>query len=322
MIFSAFGEFEEERGYKSKTNGAGFVRELTGGRTLISGLSQPHSLVPDGDRLVLANSECKEIREYAADGRLVRTAELNGYTRGVCIGQDMLYVGLSCSRNIEDNGAESATVVALDRFTWEECGRLMLPAKEIYAIRQVADSDALALAVGGLIERRTSDALGSRLREAESMIEEARSQAEEARVRLSEMETTLKHIKNSRSWKVTRPARFALRLCRHGLMDEDRCRIINEVRCCYHRLPLPGAFKKAVSFSYHNLLKKSLRVVSRVLRLVVPFEAPLWRPKPQGDSPDYFVWGVIDCIFAISVPSSWLWPWPRLAAGSSTFPRS
>ncbi|WP_028578103.1 glycosyltransferase [Desulfomicrobium escambiense] len=152
VVYSAFGEFASTRGYKMATEGAGFVRELTGGRTLIEGLSQPHSLVPDGERLLLANSEQKEIREYDSEMRLLRRVVLSGYTRGICVGQDLLYVGLSCSRNIEDSGLNSATVVALDRSTWEERGRIELPVREIYGIKQVADTDTLVHALGGLTE--------------------------------------------------------------------------------------------------------------------------------------------------------------------------
>lgn len=152
IVFSAFGMSETTRGYKGNTQGAGFVQDLFSGRKYIEGLSQPHSLVPHGKNLLLANSECKEIREYSPDGHLLRTVVLDGYTRGICVVGDLLYVGLSCSRNIEDANLPSATVVALDVATWVERGRLSLNALEIYSIVSVVDKDAMLQILGPLSE--------------------------------------------------------------------------------------------------------------------------------------------------------------------------
>ncbi|WP_085066016.1 DUF4915 domain-containing protein [Pseudomonas piscis] len=160
IVFSAFGTFETTRGYKGATQGSGFIQDLFSGERYVERLSQPHSLVPHGRNLLVANSECKEVREYALDGTLLRTVVLDGYTRGICIVDDLLYVGLSCSRNIEDPSLPLATVVALDMTTWSEKGRLCLNAREIYSIVSLADTDALLGALGPLsesiVERLTS----------------------------------------------------------------------------------------------------------------------------------------------------------------------
>ncbi|KMN16118.1 glycosyltransferase [Pseudomonas weihenstephanensis] len=152
IVFSAFGMAETTRGYKGNTQGAGFVQDLFSGQKYIEGLSQPHSLVPHGENLLLANSECKEVREYSPDGALLRTAVLDGYTRGICVVGDLLYVGLSCSRNIDDTQLSSATVVALDIATWAERGRISLNALEIYSIVSVVDTDVMLRALGPLSE--------------------------------------------------------------------------------------------------------------------------------------------------------------------------
>lgn len=152
IVFSAFGMFDTTRGYKGHTHGAGFVQDLFSGQKYIEGLSQPHSLVPFGQNLLLANSEFKEIREYSPNGTLLRTVVLDGYTRGICVVGDLLYVGLSCSRNIEDGSLSSATVVALDILTWNEKGRLSLGALEIYSIVSIDDADVMLRALGPLSE--------------------------------------------------------------------------------------------------------------------------------------------------------------------------
>jgi len=144
IIFSAFGGFTENYGYKGKTEKSGFVQDLFTGQRLITGLSQPHSLVPIGQNLLLANSESKQLLEYGPSGDLIRALTLEGYTRGICVVNDIVYVGLSCSRNIELPSIESATVMALHRDTWEEMGRVKLPTAEIYAIQEIANpNDAI-----------------------------------------------------------------------------------------------------------------------------------------------------------------------------------
>ncbi|WP_049780902.1 glycosyltransferase [Hahella chejuensis] len=148
VVFSAFGDFKQHREYKGKTKEAGYVKDLLSGKYLIKGLSQPHSLTPLNGNLLLANSEKKEIAEYSSAGELMRSKLLGGYTRGICVTDDKIFVGLSASRNLDDPGVKSATVVALDRNTWEELGRLDLLAPEIYEIHQVSDKRLMCSVLG------------------------------------------------------------------------------------------------------------------------------------------------------------------------------
>jgi len=143
IIFSAFGEFGKTREYKDKTMGAGYVQDLLSGKRLIVGLSQPHSLVPNEKNLLVANSEKMEICEYAPTGDLIRTQKLDGYTRGICISGKVIYVGLSRSRNIDHGDVKTAALVALDRETWDEMGRLSLPVNEIYSVLPIGDMSQL-----------------------------------------------------------------------------------------------------------------------------------------------------------------------------------
>jgi hypothetical protein len=139
MVFSAFTDRTLHRAYKEPPFDAGFVQELETGERPITGLFQPHSLVPDGERLLLANSGAFELHEYDADGRLLRKRGLDGYTRGVARCGSVVYVGLSKSRNVESEATPGAAVVALDTDTWEELGRIRLPVDEIYSVIPLAD---------------------------------------------------------------------------------------------------------------------------------------------------------------------------------------
>ncbi len=135
IVFSAFADRRQHRAYKQPPLDEGFVQDLQTGARPISGLFQPHSLVTDGDRLVLANSGAFELREYAADGELLRHVKLDGYTRGVLRAGKVTYVGLSKTRNVDVAGLQSAMLVALDARTWKELGRIALPVDEIYSVQ-------------------------------------------------------------------------------------------------------------------------------------------------------------------------------------------
>ncbi|HRK77999.1 DUF4915 domain-containing protein [Thiothrix sp. UBA2332] len=143
IVFSAFGAFATHHGYKAGTMGTGFVRDLETGETLIAGLSQPHNPTPLDDGLLLADSERLSLVLYDGSGAKIREANLDGYTRGVAVNERTIFVGLSCSRNIEGDAEGSACVVALDRHSWKAVARISIPAREIYDIRIAADARTL-----------------------------------------------------------------------------------------------------------------------------------------------------------------------------------
>ncbi len=89
----------------------------------------------------MANSQGRELREYSFSGELIRKIELGGYTRGLCIDKEKIYIGLSCSRNNKDDSMSSASVVAITRDNWDEVGRIHLSTKEIYSIVKVENKE-------------------------------------------------------------------------------------------------------------------------------------------------------------------------------------
>lgn len=143
IVFSAFGDFRTHRGYKGNTDRAGFVQDLLTGERIISNLSQPHSPTPFGSNLLIANSEKMEICEYSKEGQLLRSKTLDGYTRGIFVGKNVIYVGLSRSRNIKFDEINSAAIVCLDSRTLEEITRLDIPTQEIYGIQAISNKDEI-----------------------------------------------------------------------------------------------------------------------------------------------------------------------------------
>lgn len=137
LVVSMFGRFAAHWGYKGATRQAGLVVDVRTGQPLIEGLSQPHSLVSIGEELWLCNSEDQTVRVYGADYQLKRTVALPGYTRGLAVGREHLYVGLSRSRNAfgSDVGEfDSAAIAVLDFSTLEVIGYVPIPYGEIYDI--------------------------------------------------------------------------------------------------------------------------------------------------------------------------------------------
>jgi hypothetical protein len=146
LLASMFGPFTSTRGYKGATRQTGRVIDVRSGETLIDGLSQPHSLVAVGDQLWLCSSEDRALQIYDREFRLERTLSLPGYTRGLAVGANAVYVGLSRSRNIksgEVGGFASAVVAVLDRQTLAITGYVPLPWNEIYDIRIATDAEAV-----------------------------------------------------------------------------------------------------------------------------------------------------------------------------------
>lgn len=134
IVFSAFGNFRVHRQYKGNTSKSGFVQDLLSGEILVKDLSQPHSVIAKGTSIILANSEEKEILEFDEKGTLSKSRTLDGYTRGIAVKGDVIYVGISRSRNIDSDHGQGAMIVALDASSFEEIGRIEVPAQEIYTV--------------------------------------------------------------------------------------------------------------------------------------------------------------------------------------------
>lgn len=194
VLASRFGAFAQHRGYKGRTAGAGAVFDVDSGEVLIAGLSQPHSLLPDGDGgLWLCDSESGEVRRYVG-ARCERTFRFDGYPRGLALDGRHLHVGLSRSRNVVPHDIEGACVVTVDLETGEEFARVALPVDEVYDIRvldaaeldllhEAAFADAIAeydtlvgernQAVADAIRAHEGDARAAELRDAHAHAERA-----------------------------------------------------------------------------------------------------------------------------------------------------
>ncbi|MBU6405356.1 MAG: DUF4915 domain-containing protein, partial [Proteobacteria bacterium] len=147
IIFSAFGKFSEDRGYKGQTLGNGFVASLSSGKELIRGLSQPHSLLVSGGHLYVIDSETGCLNEYDSGFCLKRSLTLGLYPRGLLIRHGVIFVGLSASRNIDGSTVSSAQLLAIDHVDFEKKASLELDAKEIYVVSHLHANPQMTLFV-------------------------------------------------------------------------------------------------------------------------------------------------------------------------------
>ncbi len=153
LIASMFGVFDTHRGYKGQTRKAGRVVDVHDGEVLIEGLSQPHSLVPVDGQLWLCSSEDCAVHIYDENFLLERELTLPGYTRGLAVGANGVYVGISRSRNLNSGDTDalsSASIIVLDRDSLEMTGQVPVPWNEIYDIRIVPADFPVAEAMAAL----------------------------------------------------------------------------------------------------------------------------------------------------------------------------
>ncbi|WP_077272767.1 DUF4915 domain-containing protein [Acidithiobacillus caldus] len=142
LCFSAFGDFDEIRGYKQGTHSRGFVRAINekGGLHRLTGLSQPHSLIEDENGWFVCNSELGEVWWERPEGETERIY-IGGYVRGLAIRENVLYVGVSMSRNADtfDSRVRGGKIVAFDISTGSRIGERALPVTEVYDIVALPD---------------------------------------------------------------------------------------------------------------------------------------------------------------------------------------
>lgn len=134
LVASAFGRFSRHREWSTGgAAGAGIVFDLETGDDLIRGLDCPHDQrLVDGLWLV-CNSGRKELLAVdPCDGRIVRVAwsSMVG-PEGSRSGTTFFNVGESANR-AEPSPERLASVVLIDRRTWNVIGRVPLPCQEVF----------------------------------------------------------------------------------------------------------------------------------------------------------------------------------------------
>jgi acetolactate synthase-1/2/3 large subunit len=130
---TAFGRFTESRGWSgASAEGAGFLLNLRTGAE-IAGLTHPHSpRFVDRGWWVCESLARRVVRLDARSGARAAHIDLDGYTRGMAVHHDVLYVGESRGRG--DGAAGDASVAIISRATSEVVERISIPAQEVYDV--------------------------------------------------------------------------------------------------------------------------------------------------------------------------------------------
>jgi hypothetical protein len=137
LVTTAFGRFDAHRGWERpvrQREPTGVLVDLESRSTLIDGLTAPHDPMPLPDGTWLINdSGANATLHVSAEGVVLRRADLGGWTRGLAIDDDHLYVGISV-RGDRTGHAGASAVAKLDRATFTEVERWPFPNREIFAL--------------------------------------------------------------------------------------------------------------------------------------------------------------------------------------------
>lgn len=200
LIASAFGNFKLHREYKNGTQGLGRVFDVRTGETLIEGLSQPHSLTVENNYLYLCSSEENTLHVYK-DQTLIKSVLIPGYARGVAVGEDYIYVGISLSRNVNSDISKltSGAIAVIDKKSMIIVGLNMLPFREVYDIRIVNQHSNIF----SIFQTTQLEIKALKLN-----LESSKSEIEDLSKAVQDREQILKNIMASMSWKLTKPLRI------------------------------------------------------------------------------------------------------------------
>jgi hypothetical protein len=149
LVAAAFGRFSKHREWSDgRAASNGIVFDLATGEDIVTGLSCPHDpRLVDGLWLICNSAQRELIAVEPGSGTVRHRVQLKGWTRGLAVDEDLLYVGESANRAIPAPG-ELASVAVIDRRTWSVVDRLPLPCQEVFDVIRVPPALALGVRRG------------------------------------------------------------------------------------------------------------------------------------------------------------------------------
>jgi hypothetical protein len=134
LVLSAFGKFDRHRGWKDLSKGSGIVFDAFTEEVLWDGLNKPHTpRIDEHGNKYVCDSANHLLCVDPANGEKF-DVQIPGFTRGLAIGKDYLYVGLSQPREKGSTEKLPAEIALVDRKSHQVCGKIKLPVTEIYEI--------------------------------------------------------------------------------------------------------------------------------------------------------------------------------------------
>ena len=138
LVAAAFGRFQRHREWSdARGQGRGIVFDLDTGEDLVTGLECPHDPRRLDGLWLVCNSGLRELVAVEEEtGRRIHRVALNGWTRGLEVTDEWIYVGESANRADPQSGG-LASVAVIDRVTWSVVERIALPCQEVYDVIRV-----------------------------------------------------------------------------------------------------------------------------------------------------------------------------------------
>jgi acetolactate synthase I/II/III large subunit len=138
---SAFGKFRHNREWnENRQLKSGIVFELESGRVVLSDLDCPHTpRFLDGTWVICNSGNHELLRIDPGTGQIIGQVALRGWTRGMAVTDDTLFIGESINRDDRYSGA-MASIAMVDRRSFTLIGRHALSCREVYDLVMVPES--------------------------------------------------------------------------------------------------------------------------------------------------------------------------------------
>jgi acetolactate synthase-1/2/3 large subunit len=133
VLVAAFGRFQHHREWTQQdTSGVGMVFDLATGESILTGLSCPHHPRFFDAAWTVCNSKTGELLQFdAATTAVRRSVQLHGWTRGVAVSDDHVFVGVS-ARRYDGAKEDQGRIAVVCRKTWTVLEQVEVPCREVY----------------------------------------------------------------------------------------------------------------------------------------------------------------------------------------------
>ena len=129
VLVTAFGRFARHREWAVRPRaGKGVLLDAASDAVVAAGFSSPHSSRVVEGRLLLCDSGRSDLVVLTPAGRVERRVRLSGWTRGIAVDGEHVYVGESVRRGEE--GIASVAVLTREGLVFVD--RVELPVREVY----------------------------------------------------------------------------------------------------------------------------------------------------------------------------------------------
>jgi hypothetical protein len=135
VLVTAFGRFRQHREWNQvQAAGKGIVFNLATGHDVLAGLTCPHSPRFFDAAWTVCNSKSGELLQIDARTQGVRRSlQLHGWTRGIAVSDDYLFVGVSAPRHCT-GPSEGGRIAVVCRHTWTVLEQITVPCWEVYDV--------------------------------------------------------------------------------------------------------------------------------------------------------------------------------------------